>query len=39
MHVSDGIHESRWWTAAELDATTENIYPKGLADLLRRLRS
>jgi ADP-ribose pyrophosphatase YjhB (NUDIX family) len=39
MHASDGIHESRWWTVAELDATTDNIYPKGLADLVRRLRS
>ena len=38
MHVSDGIHEARWWTLAELDATADNIYPKGLADLVRRLR-
>ena len=39
MHASDRIYEARWWTVAELDATTENIYPKGLADLVRRLRS
>ena len=39
MHVSDGIHESRWWTLAELDATEQAIYPRGLADLVRRLRS
>ena len=37
MHVSDGIHESRWWTLAELDATEESVYPRGLAGLLRRL--
>ena len=35
MHVSDGIHEARWWTLAELDATDEDIYPEGLADLVR----
>jgi 8-oxo-dGTP pyrophosphatase MutT (NUDIX family) len=39
MHDSDGIHESRWWTLGELDDTDESIYPKGLADLVRRLRS
>ena len=39
MHVSDGIHESRWWTPAELDAAQEAIYPQGLADLVRRLGS
>lgn len=38
MHVSDGIDESRWWTAAELDATSETIWPDGLADLVRKLR-
>jgi ADP-ribose pyrophosphatase YjhB (NUDIX family) len=35
MHVSDGIEASRWWTLAELDATDENVYPEGLADLVR----
>jgi 8-oxo-dGTP pyrophosphatase MutT (NUDIX family) len=30
------ITDHRWWSAAELDATTEQIYPIGLADLLRR---
>jgi 8-oxo-dGTP pyrophosphatase MutT (NUDIX family) len=39
MHVSDGIHESRWWTLTELNTTAEAVYPKGLADLVRRLRS
>jgi 8-oxo-dGTP pyrophosphatase MutT (NUDIX family) len=35
MHTTDGIRGSRWWTLAELDATAESIYPKGLADLVR----
>jgi 8-oxo-dGTP pyrophosphatase MutT (NUDIX family) len=35
MHAADGIDASRWWTLAELDATDENIYPDGLADLIR----
>ncbi|TVZ02945.1 NUDIX domain-containing protein [Trebonia kvetii] len=37
MHVSDGIADHRWWTLEELDATTEDVYPRGLPDLLRRL--
>ena len=37
MHVSDGIVGHRWWTLAELDATAEDVYPRGLADLVRRL--
>jgi 8-oxo-dGTP pyrophosphatase MutT (NUDIX family) len=36
MHDSDGIVGYRWWTLAELDATGENVYPAGLADLVRR---
>jgi 8-oxo-dGTP pyrophosphatase MutT (NUDIX family) len=36
MHVSDGIESHRWWTLDELDATAEDIYPPGLADLVRR---
>jgi 8-oxo-dGTP pyrophosphatase MutT (NUDIX family) len=31
------ITEHRWWSAPELDATTEQIFPLGLADLLRRV--
>jgi 8-oxo-dGTP pyrophosphatase MutT (NUDIX family) len=27
----------RWWSAAEIDASTEQIYPIGLADLLRKV--
>ncbi|HTR95899.1 MAG TPA: NUDIX domain-containing protein [Trebonia sp.] len=37
MHVSDGIVSHRWWTLGELDATAEDVYPRGLPDLLRRL--
>ena len=36
MHDHDGIVGHRWWTLTELDATEENVYPKGLADLVRR---
>ena len=38
MHEFDGIDGHRWWTLEELDATDENVYPRGLADLVRRLR-
>ena len=38
MHASDGIVAHRWWTLAELDETAEDVYPPGLADLVRRLR-
>ena len=37
MHASDGIVRHRWWTLPELDATKDNIYPRGLADLVRGL--
>ena len=30
------IDEHRWWSAAEMDATDELIYPQGLAGLLRK---
>ena len=36
MHAYDGIETHRWWTLDELDATAEDIYPPGLADLVRR---
>lgn len=29
----------RWWSLAELEATTERVYPEGLAELLRGLGS
>ncbi|GGX98082.1 NUDIX hydrolase [Streptomyces fructofermentans] len=30
----DNIREHRWWTLAELRATAQTVYPRGLADLL-----
>jgi ADP-ribose pyrophosphatase YjhB (NUDIX family) len=35
MHASDGIAEWRWWTLAELEATAELVWPRGLAALIR----
>ena len=37
VHAADGIITHRWWTGAELEATTDNIYPAALAGLLRLL--
>jgi len=31
------ITDHRWWSTDELDASTEQIYPRELADLLRRV--
>ena len=36
MHATDGIAAWRWWTLAELDATSETVWPTGLADLIRQ---
>ncbi|HEY2508744.1 MAG TPA: NUDIX domain-containing protein [Streptosporangiaceae bacterium] len=36
MHAADGISAWRWWTLAELDDTTEDIWPRGLAELIRK---
>ena len=35
MHVADGIAAWRWWTLTELDETAEQVWPPGLADLIR----
>ena len=35
MHTSDGITAWRWWTLPELDTTTELVWPRGLAALIR----
>ena len=35
MHATDGIAASRWWGLAELEATSDDIWPHGLADLVR----
>jgi ADP-ribose pyrophosphatase YjhB (NUDIX family) len=36
MHAADGIAAWRWWPLAELDATVEQIWPAGLAEIIRR---
>ncbi|MBO0820846.1 MAG: NUDIX domain-containing protein [Nocardiopsaceae bacterium] len=36
MHAADGIDGARWWTAEELEATDQKIWPDGLPDLVRR---
>jgi ADP-ribose pyrophosphatase YjhB (NUDIX family) len=35
MHASDHIAAWRWWPLAELDTTTEKVWPRGLAGLVR----
>ena len=35
MHHADGIAAWRWWTLAELDGTDEQVWPPGLAGLIR----
>jgi len=35
MHATDGIAAWRWWTLAELDSTTETVWPTGLATVIR----
>jgi 8-oxo-dGTP pyrophosphatase MutT (NUDIX family)/catechol 2,3-dioxygenase-like lactoylglutathione lyase family enzyme len=35
MHASDGIAAWRWWTLAELESTTESVWPGNLASLVR----
>jgi ADP-ribose pyrophosphatase YjhB (NUDIX family) len=35
MHEADGIASWRWWTLAELDSTNEQVWPPGLAGLIR----
>jgi len=39
MHARDGIATWRWWTLAELDSTTEAIWPAELPDLIRSART
>jgi hypothetical protein len=35
MHAADGIAAWRWWTLAELESSTQVIWPHGLAGLIR----
>jgi 8-oxo-dGTP pyrophosphatase MutT (NUDIX family) len=39
MHAADGIAAWRWWTLAELDSTTQTVWPPGLADVIRNALS
>jgi 8-oxo-dGTP pyrophosphatase MutT (NUDIX family) len=39
MHASDGIIGYRWWTLAELESTTEPVWPFSLPAVLRDLIS
>jgi hypothetical protein len=33
------MKDLKWWTLAELDATSETVFPLGLAGILRSLTS
>ena len=35
MHEADGIAAWRWWTLAELEGTDEQVWPLGLAAIIR----
>jgi hypothetical protein len=37
IHQQEGILEARWWTRAELEATTEPVFPEELATQLARI--
>jgi ADP-ribose pyrophosphatase YjhB (NUDIX family) len=37
MHAADHIAGWRWWTLDELDATTERVWPAGLAGMIRKV--
>lgn len=37
MHAADGIAAWRWWSLAELESTTETVWPAELADLIKNL--
>ena len=37
MHAADGIAAWRWWTLAEMDSTTEVIWPAELAQVIRKV--
>ena len=39
MHAADGIAAWRWWSLAELDSTTQAVWPPGLADVIRNALS
>jgi 8-oxo-dGTP pyrophosphatase MutT (NUDIX family) len=37
MHAADGIAAHRWWSAGELEATADTVFPPGLAAIVRDL--
>lgn len=37
VHQQEGILETRWWTQAELEATTEAVFPEELASQLGKV--
>jgi 8-oxo-dGTP pyrophosphatase MutT (NUDIX family) len=37
MHATDGIAAWRWWGLDELDTTSDDIWPKDLPDIIRRI--
>jgi 8-oxo-dGTP pyrophosphatase MutT (NUDIX family) len=39
IHRQEGILETRWWTTAEIESTTEAMFPEELASELRKLSS
>jgi len=39
VHSQEGILEMRWWTTAEIELTTEPVFPEDLASELRKISS
>lgn len=39
VHRQEGILEMRWWTTAEIESTSEPVFPEELASELRKLSS
>jgi 8-oxo-dGTP diphosphatase len=39
VHRQEGILEMRWWTTAEIESTSERVFPEELASELRKISS
>ena len=37
VHRQEGILEMRWWTIAEIESTSEPVFPEELASELRKM--
>ena len=37
VHKQEGILEMRWWTAAEIESTSQPLFPEELASELRKI--